>query len=219
MIVDDPNEPGGYDAEWIVMLDDWTDGIGHNPQQIYDDLRAAGIRMGGMGMGHGRMGGAVGACSDLLGGDAGDISYPLLPDQRAHPAPHRPPSPPSPVSAFGSASSTPAPTPRSGSHWPGTPMTVTHTDGYPVVPVEVDALLIGMGERYDVVVTAADGVFPLVALAEGKNALARALLSHRCGHRTRSRHSGRRELDRRVGTVDTFTAAPRRRPGPGDARR
>ncbi|EUA44242.1 multicopper oxidase family protein [Mycobacterium xenopi 3993] len=31
VIVDDPTEPGGYDAEWIVMLDDWTDGIGKTP--------------------------------------------------------------------------------------------------------------------------------------------------------------------------------------------
>ncbi|MGV7852682.1 multicopper oxidase family protein, partial [Mycobacterium kansasii] len=54
----------------------------------------------------------------------------------------------------------------------GHAMTVTHTDGYPIVPTEVDALLIGMAERYDVIVTAADGIFPLVALAEGKNALA-----------------------------------------------
>jgi multicopper oxidase len=47
-------------------------------------------------------------------------------------------------------------------------MTVTHTDGYPVVPTVTDALLIGMGERYDVVVTLGDGAFPLVARAEGK---------------------------------------------------
>ena len=30
-------------------------------------------------------------------------------------------------------------------------MTVTHTDGFPVQPVTVDTLLIGMGERYDIV--------------------------------------------------------------------
>src|SRR4029079_16036916 len=41
-------------------------------------------------------------------------------------------------------------------------MTVTHTDGFPVRPTDVDALLMGMGERYDVIVTAADGVLPLV---------------------------------------------------------
>ena len=45
----------------------------------------------------------------------------------------------------------------------------------------VDALLLGMGERYDVIVTAKDGVFPLVASAEGKNAVARALLSTAAG--------------------------------------
>jgi FtsP/CotA-like multicopper oxidase with cupredoxin domain len=40
-------------------------------------------------------------------------------------------------------------------HWHGVAlgghqMTVTHTDGYPVAPVRAGALLIGMGERYDV---------------------------------------------------------------------
>src|ERR1700692_2469068 len=63
----------------------------------------------------------------------------------------------------------------------GHTMTVTHTDGYPVQPTDVDALLLGMGERYDVTVTAGDGVFPLVAVAEGKNALARAVLSTGAG--------------------------------------
>jgi len=48
-------------------------------------------------------------------------------------------------------------------------MTVTHADGYPVQPAATDALLIGMGERFDVTVTLADGAFPLVASAEGKN--------------------------------------------------
>ena len=63
----------------------------------------------------------------------------------------------------------------------GHSMTVTHTDGFPIQPTEVDALLLGMGERYDVIVTAGDGVFPLVATAEGKNAVARALLSTGAG--------------------------------------
>ena len=43
-------------------------------------------------------------------------------------------------------------------------------------PVEVDALLIGMGERYDVLVTPADGAWPLVALAEGKDLTATAVV-------------------------------------------
>jgi FtsP/CotA-like multicopper oxidase with cupredoxin domain len=58
----------------------------------------------------------------------------------------------------------------------GHEMTVTHTDGYPVEHKRTDALLIGMAERYDVLVTAKDGVFPLVALAEGKDARALAVL-------------------------------------------
>ena len=64
-----------------------------------------------------------------------------------------------------------------------------------------------MGERYDVTVTAGDGVFPLVAAAEGKNALARALLSTSTGS---APEAGFRppELNGRVGTVDIFTAAP-----------
>jgi multicopper oxidase len=55
-------------------------------------------------------------------------------------------------------------------------MTITHTDGFPVEHQQVDALLIGMGERYDVLVTLGDGVFPLVALAQGKNANGMALV-------------------------------------------
>ena len=38
VIVDDPTEPGNYDAEWIVVMDDWTDGVGKSPQQLYDAL-------------------------------------------------------------------------------------------------------------------------------------------------------------------------------------
>ncbi|ETZ57279.1 multicopper oxidase family protein [Mycobacterium avium MAV_120709_2344] len=31
VIIDDPRESGRYDAEWIVVLDDWTDGVGKTP--------------------------------------------------------------------------------------------------------------------------------------------------------------------------------------------
>ena len=47
-------------------------------------------------------------------------------------------------------------------------LTVTHADGFPVVPVEVDALILGMGERYDVQLTAGDGAFAIVAVPESK---------------------------------------------------
>jgi FtsP/CotA-like multicopper oxidase with cupredoxin domain len=55
-------------------------------------------------------------------------------------------------------------------------MTVTHCDGFPVVPVSTDALLIGMGERFDAVLILGDGVFPLVASAEGKSGQGQALI-------------------------------------------
>ena len=60
-------------------------------------------------------------------------------------------------------------------------LTITHSDGFPVAPVTTDALLIGMGERYDVLVTVGDGVFPLVALAEGKQGNALALVRSAAG--------------------------------------
>jgi hypothetical protein len=65
------------------MLDDWTDGIGSSPQQIYQGLRGASAPahdMPGMsdmpGLGSMPGMGGVGT-SELLGGDAGDVSYPL----------------------------------------------------------------------------------------------------------------------------------------------
>ena len=31
LIIDDPKAPADYDAEWIVMMDGWTDGVGRFP--------------------------------------------------------------------------------------------------------------------------------------------------------------------------------------------
>ena len=55
-------------------------------------------------------------------------------------------------------------------------MTVTHSDGYPVVPFEVDAFIIGMGERYDVTIDVQSGAWPIIALAEGKGTRSAAVL-------------------------------------------
>jgi FtsP/CotA-like multicopper oxidase with cupredoxin domain len=40
LIIDDPAEPGDYDSEWILVLDDWVDGTGRTPDQILADLMA-----------------------------------------------------------------------------------------------------------------------------------------------------------------------------------
>jgi FtsP/CotA-like multicopper oxidase with cupredoxin domain len=46
LLVDDPADPGGYDVEWTVVLDDWVDGTGRTPEDVLpgrarDDRRAA----------------------------------------------------------------------------------------------------------------------------------------------------------------------------------
>ena len=68
-------------------------------------------------------------------------------------------------------------------------MTVTHNDGFPVVPVSTDASLSGMGERLDVTVTLGDGVFPLVASADGKGRPRARRRTHWC-RATRRREPG-----------------------------
>lgn len=221
VIIDDPAEPGRYDAEWIVMLDDWTSGVGTSPEEIFKGLRSMGMGGGSMpsmpgmpGMGQmpgmggmGSMPGVGGAGrSDLLGGDGGDVSYPYYlvngripaaasvftakPGQRIR------------IRIINAAADTAFRVALAGHR-----MTVTHTDGFPVVPTDVDAVLLGMGERYDVIVTAGDGVYPLVASAEGKNAVARALLSTGAGSAPDANFRPP-QLTGRVGTVDTFTATP-----------
>ena len=116
-----------------------------------------------------------GARSALLGGDAGDVRYPwYLINGRVRTAPRTFSARPGQRARirFINAAADTSFRVALGGHQ----MTVTHTDGYPVAPAQADALLIGMGERYDVQVTLGDGVFPLTALAEGKNATALALV-------------------------------------------
>lgn len=161
LIVEDPAEPGRYDREYVVVLDDWTDGIGQSPEAALEDLRAgrgphAAHRAGG------------GPHSDALNSGGGDVSYPLFLLNGRHSS--------APVEfatrkgerirfrIVNAAADTPFRVAVGGHQ-----MTVTHADGFPVVPVTVDTLMIAMAERYDVTVTvAADGAFPLIAVAEAK---------------------------------------------------
>ena len=185
VIVDDPREAGGYDVELVVVLDDWLDGTGRTPDQV---LRTLGAGMGGMdaGAGTGRagpgtrhvgMGGGTGGTagsgampafrSALLGGDAGDVAYPhYLVNGRAPAAPatlRARPRQRARIRLVNVAADTAFRVALGGHR-----LTVTHSDGFPVDPVTVDAVLLAMGERYDLEVTLGDGAFPLVAVAEGK---------------------------------------------------
>lgn len=237
LIVEDPKEPLKYDKEWVVVLDDWVDGVdGSTPDAVMAELSKGMGEMdhgggggdgGDGGMDHGghdmsSMGGRkepsggkggggkgpsrmmMGATSKLLGGDAGDVKYPhYLVNGRTPQDPETFRAKPGDrvrirfVNAGGDTAFRVA----LGGHR----MTVTHTDGFPVEHAETDALLLGMGERYDVLVTVKDGVFPLTALAEGKKETARALL-RTGGGATPSAKARPEELDGKLRTADKLKA-------------
>jgi len=177
LIIDDPREPGDYDLEWILVLDDWVDGTGRTPDDVLSELSAADGNssedMGGMDMGGGGMGG--GGMGDPPFGDAGDVAYPhYLINGRVPTAPdvlRGKPGQRVRLRIINAGSDTLF-TVALGGHR----LTITHTDGYAVQPKEADAFYIGMGERYDAIVTLEDGVFPLVATPFGKQGQAMALI-------------------------------------------
>ncbi len=168
LIVEDPDEPGGYDEELVVVFDDWLDGTGRDPDRVLADLLAVG--MGGM-----DMGGMAMPRSELLGGDAGDVMYPFfLANGRTAEAARSHRTRPGRrirlrlINAGGDTAF------RVGV--PGTPMTITHTDGFPVVPTQAEAVLLGMGERVDSMIDMPDVAVPLIGLAEGKDGITQVLL-------------------------------------------
>lgn len=178
LIVEDADGPVSCDVDAILVFDDWLDGYGRTPEQVLDGLRftgghsghmgsmGSGSGMGGMGSGMGGMG--SGGSSSMMGGLTGDVVYPL------HLVNGRAPSERDTVAAHAgdrvrlrliNAGSDTAYRVAVGGHR----LTITHTDGFPVEPVEVDHVVLGMGERYDVTLTAGDGVFPIAAVPEGKS--------------------------------------------------
>ncbi|KZM68813.1 multicopper oxidase family protein [Nocardia terpenica] len=166
LIVEDPADGTDYDLEAVVVLDDWLDGVnGRDPDKQLRQLRDKG--MAGMNMGSSSMPMATDPHAPL-GSDAGDVKdYPYFlingrigadpqtftarPGQRMR------------LRIINAAADT-AFRVAVGGHR----LRIIHTDGFPVQPVTTSSVLLGMGERYDVIVDLADGVFPLVAAAEGK---------------------------------------------------
>jgi FtsP/CotA-like multicopper oxidase with cupredoxin domain len=206
LIIEDPHEPLAYDHDWTMVLDDWIDGVTvggvtATPDRVLATLKQGMGNMPGMDMGSaspspsmsrggstagmGGMGGTAagpmsgvtltGASSRLLGGDAGDVRYPFYVingrTSRAPDVRHARPGQRARIRLINAGGDT-AFRVALGGHQ----MQVVHADGYPVQPVSTDAVLIGMGERYDVIVTLGDGAFPLVAVAEGKRASALAVI-------------------------------------------
>ncbi|NVN00270.1 multicopper oxidase family protein [Arthrobacter sp. SDTb3-6] len=172
LIVEDPQESLKYDKDWVIVLDDWFDGVTGTPEEVLAAVSEGMPSMGGMDHGSGS-GGMVmghmlmGATSDFLGGDAGDIAYPL------HLFNGREPGNPETINAtpgerirlriINAAGDTAY---RIGV--PNQQLTLTHTDGFSVQHTDVDAVVLGMGERIDAILTVKDGYTPVLALAEGK---------------------------------------------------
>ncbi|PNE37238.1 multicopper oxidase family protein [Streptomyces noursei] len=250
LIVEDPHEPLRYDDEWVVVLDDWLDGVTGTPDQALAALQRgmdhgssshggngktgahggmdgmdgmdgmqgmagmpgmdmdAGTDMGaggGMGAGMDDPFMLMGATSPLLGGDAGDVKYPhYLINGRVPAAPATYQGKPGRrlrlriINAGGDTAFRVA----LGGHR----LTVTHADGYPLAHEPADALLIGPGERYDALVTLGDGVFPLIALAEGKGAAGLALVRTGSG-RAPSAAVRPEELNGRIPTASALRPA------------
>jgi len=172
LIVEDPAEPVAYDVDATLMLDDWLDGFGRTQDDVLAGLRSSGGHAGHMMNGSGAPGpmggmGGSGSSGSMMGGLTGDVTYPL------HVINGRAPVERATVTAkpgqrvrlrLINAGSDTAYRVAVSEHR----LTVTHADGFPVVPVVVDTVSLGMGERYDVVVTAGSGAFPIVAIPEGK---------------------------------------------------
>lgn len=154
LIIEPKREPGNYDREYVLMLDDWAtvDGGGpDSPQRLTDH------------MGHGMMGGMM---NGMMGGMMG---------QQPAPAAENGPLLEPVYDAFsvnGQVAATAAPfmvkqgekvrlrlingggTTVFALRLAGHALTVTQADGRPIEPLAVEVLRIGMGERYDVEFTA-----------------------------------------------------------------
>lgn len=202
LVVDDPHESGQYDQEWIAVLDDWIDGTGQTPDEVLDSLTSM-SGMGHDGMGDGGMMSMERFRSPYLGG-AGDVDYPLyLINGRAPESPDAfrgKPGQRARIRIINAGSDTAFRVALGGHR-----MTVTHSDGFAVKPVATDAILIGMGERYDVTVELGDGVFPLVASAEGKGGAGLAVVRTGAGSLPAA-EGAPSELNRRVLTGTDLTA-------------
>ena len=166
-IIDDPDDSTDYDLEHIIVLDDWIDGFGATPNELFDELRCQPTCENDKWLGK--------FSSDLLGGDAGSINYPAyLLNGRMHTDPDSITAAPGTrvrLRIINAAAETVF-------HFAvnGHALLVTHTDGNAIEPVEADSLVLSVGERFDAIITVGSGVFPIVAIAEGKQAVAAGVL-------------------------------------------
>jgi multicopper oxidase len=188
LVVEDPHDRTGADADAVLVLDDWVDGLGTTPDAVLaalsPDLAAA--HGGGHGS-HGAAGGAAGAttpsaddravAAELVAGGHGDsavlggmtqhVTY------RMHLINGRPTSDPRPVLAP-AGQRLRLRVVNAGAETPyrfavaGHELTVVAVDGFDTVPAVCDTVVIGMAQRVDVLVTVRSGAWPVVARVEGR---------------------------------------------------
>jgi FtsP/CotA-like multicopper oxidase with cupredoxin domain len=145
LIVEEPGENKRLrvDREYVLLLDDWLTGA---PEEALASIRNA---RGGM---MGREGPAY--AGYLLNGTTAASQLVVARGERVR------------LRLINAASATPF---RVG--LTGHTLLVTHADGQPVDPIEVSTLVIGMGERYDVIVSATNpGTWPLLVSPSGSAA-------------------------------------------------
>ena len=191
LVIEPREEPLHYDRDYVVMLSDW---LHRDPDAVLAGLRKAprtgtgmaGMKMGdskmaGMGMAGGAMpgmkepdqgmpkagmAGQGGSMDMTAGADLADVAYDaFLLNGRGNQDPW------TCVAKAGERVRLRLINAGSSTFFrvmvDGHPMTVVHADGSAVRPVEVDNLLLGMGETYDVLVTlAGSGSFTIRAEAQ-----------------------------------------------------
>ncbi len=159
LIIENPAEKADYDEELVVVLDDWIDGTGTNPDQVLENLRKTGMKPmapGGPGV----------SPTTPLGTDTGDVTYPHFVINGRVPADPE-------VRDYRSGQRIRLRVINAGSDTafriavPDTDLNVIATDGYPVMPTGAKSVILGMGERVDAVFTVNASV-PVVAVPEGK---------------------------------------------------
>ena len=165
LIIEEITPHVSYDREYTLVLDDFLPG---EPRPL--TAATPGMRGRGM-MGRGMMGGMMGVqvppyAGSLINGRLPEAA-PVFEVRRGERVRLRLLNP-SGASTFRFAID-------------GHALLVTHADGRPVEPVRVDNLLIGMGERYDVIIEADNpGRWAIVAVpVEGTHPPARAVLHYR----------------------------------------
>ena len=217
LIVEDDGMAADGGAEDVtVLLDDWIDGTGQDPDDVLQGLMsgaAPGHDMGAMGdedmgdmdmdMGDTTMGDMTMATPERpLGSDTSDVDYPLyIVNGRTTSELAVRPGSTTRLRLINAGADTPFRVAVGGAR-----LTVVATDGFPVQPVTVDTLVIGMGERYDVTVDVPEGSgLPLVAAVEGGDGGTQALL--RSGPGTIPEAGSRpAELDGDLLTLDDLVA-------------